>query len=130
MIRRINENIDDDFIIVYHGTDSKFINKIKNEGLKSVNYHDASWYMVSEDKRSAIYHAVYDEDSNRFPYLVTLKIPVTNERWEGDPYLWKPYVRSNESKWFGLKQLIPSEFIAKVEQIDIDIWRRIKSEGY
>jgi hypothetical protein len=127
-----------DFLILYHGTHSKRIDKIKHEGLRPDNgsLYEPKWFMLSSTKPSAIFHANYSPDDNMFPYLVTFKIPKTTEElyskrgWEGHPYLWKK-VKVGENKktyWYALMQPIPKEFILKIEKIGIPFFTQIKNK--
>jgi hypothetical protein len=121
-----------EFLTLYHGTDSLFINKIKARGLESkTGYDSPSWFMLSSTKPSAIFHSVYSPEDNRLPYLVTLQIPVLNmERpyWKGYPYVWKGEKMSGNFFWYALKQPIPKNFIKKIEPINVELWKKIKSQ--
>ena len=132
------ESIDQDYLILYHGTHSKKVNDIKNKGLMPDNssLYSPTWFMLSTTKPSAIFHANYSPEDNMFPYLITFKIPKTqNERfikkgWEGHPYLWKKEKIgvNKKSYWYALMQPIPKEFIYKIEKINPSLFQRIKNK--
>ena len=127
-IRKFLETIE--YLIVYHGTSSLFIDSIRREGLKAKSYHDASWYMVSSTPNSAIFHSTYSPDDNRDPYLVTFKIPIEdNIFWKGYPYLWSAY-ESKDFDWYALKQPLPKEFIIDIIKIPVEEWQDVKSKRF
>lgn len=117
-------------ITVFHGTMPKKVDSIKQNGLQapsSMGYDSAGWYMVSTDFASALFHANIEkgEKAPVFEFEVPcegyFKSP-ENIKWEGYPYFWPPYERSAESKWFALKQPIPSGMIKKIHYINYDEW--------
>jgi len=57
-IKLIREELHkDDSLTLFHGTKVKFLPNIEKEGLVSSHgYHDASWYMLSSDFESALFH--------------------------------------------------------------------------
>jgi hypothetical protein len=123
---------DNNILTVYHGTNSKHLNNILNNGLvdKTSNYNSASWYMVSTDLNSALFHAT-PQDEDDVVYVIEFNIPVTdNDRWFGFPYLWKGYVRNDKSTWFALKQPLTKNMINKVHKIGKDIWLKQKNDKY
>jgi hypothetical protein len=110
-----------EYITVYHGTNAKFIKKIKEEGLKSNLGYGQGWYMMATDMESALYHSVPDD---KYAYVFEFKIPydISNHRWIGYPYLWKGEIRNDNSIWFALMQEIPSKFIKKLHKIPYSDW--------
>lgn len=116
-------------ITVYHGTKPNRVDSIKANGLRSdVGYDSAGWYMVSTDLASALYHASAEpgQDAPVFEF----EIPVTNEHWEGYPYLWPPATISSGAKWFALKQELPAEFIRKIHQVPYEKYLIQKQEKF
>lgn len=125
--KKIREGINKT-ITVYHGTNPKFVDNINQNGLVSnMGYNNANWFMVSTDFASALFHATASDDSNIPVYVIEFQVPVTNEKWEGYPYFWPAYNRSNESEWFSLKQPLPSNFIKKIHEVPYDEWLKIKN---
>lgn len=132
------EETNKDYLILYHGTHSKRINDIKNKGLIPDNssLYTPTWYMLSTTKPSAIFHANYSPDDNMLPYLVTFRIPKTEDErfikmgWEGNPYLWKKEKIGVNKKtyWYALMQPIPKEFISKIEKINLPLYQKIKNK--
>jgi hypothetical protein len=120
------ENIDDTFITLYHGTTIDKAKKIKETGLKNNigHYDSANWYVLASDIESAIFHSYLNEDN--VAAVLEFKIPVTNKKWEGYPYLWPPHKFSEYKKWYALKQPLPKEFIKKLHIIDYETWNDIK----
>ena len=117
----LNEN-ETNTLTVFHGTLPKFVDSIKKNGLedKSPTPYQQGWYMVSTDIESALFHATND-DNNDFVYVFEFKIPIIeNDRWLGYPYLWKGYIRNENSTWFALMRKIPSNFISKIHKISYD----------
>lgn len=124
----INES-DRKTITVYHGTHTKHVEKIKKDGLVSnVGYYNAGWYMVSTDFESALFHATPIENGE--VYVFEFEIPIVDGRWFGYPYLWKPYVRSDNSMWFALKEPIPAKYIKQVHEVKYQDWLEQKSLKY
>lgn len=118
-----NENI-----IVFHGTMNKKIDTIKRDGLKST-IKSSTWYMLSTDFHSALYHATPEENDKTIP-VIEFEIPLENKRWHGYPYLWRPFVRDETSSWFALKEVIPPKFIKKIHNIPYETWRKQKDKGF
>lgn len=112
-----------DNITLYHGTDSRHIDKIKEHGIVASQYESPKWYMLSSNKSGSIFHATKDDDIE--PYLLTIEIP--NDKIS--EYLWKPR-EENTFKWYALKKAIPKEFIKKSEVIDSDTWDKTKAKGF
>lgn len=116
---------------LYHGTNSKSVEDIKTNGLidKTGNYSNPTWYMLSTDFESALFHSNISNDT--YAYVVEFEIPLDNDAfWYGYPYLWKAYERSNNSSWFALKQRIPKEFIKTIHEVDYQTWFEQKNSGY
>lgn len=120
----LNENE----IIIFHGTLYKFLEKIKNNGLVSKKYYDAEWFMASTDFESALFHATPNEGESA--YVIEFKVPLTNEKWEGYPYFWPPYVRKNGEKWFALKKPLSPELITNVHAVDYEKYLEQKNKGF
>ena len=120
------------YITVYHGTNSKFVNDIENNGLEDnrESPYQQGWYMVSTDFESALYHA-YSDDNNDFVYVFEFKIPIleVNRKWLGYPYLWKGTEINDNSIWFALMKKIPKTFITKIHKIPYNIWIKQKQNG-
>ena len=111
--KKFKENIEK--LIVYHGTSIKNIDNIKRNGLKSsVGYSSPKWYMVCTDIESAIFHSYLDENIKK-SVVVKFSLSISNLKWVGFPYLWKPYIRNINSKWFALKQYLLKEFIVEIK---------------
>lgn len=115
------------FVTVFHGTHEDRVPDIEADGLKagSVGYSSSQWYMVATDMDSAVFHTTPKDD--RDAYVIEFKVPVDNSKWEGFPYFWPPYDRKPGSKWFALKQPIPSEFIQKVHKISNEDYIKSKN---
>lgn len=116
---------------VFHGTNPKFVDSIKKDGLKNKSMgYQQGWYMVSTDFESALFHANPD-DNKELVYVFEFNIPITeNNRWVGYPYLWKGSKRNDNSTWFALMKEIPSEFITKIHEISYDEWIDRKKKGF
>lgn len=124
----------EEYLTLYHGTDSLYINDIKSHGIVSkMGYDSPQWYMLSSNKQGSIFHSTYVKEDNRIPYLVTLRIPIDpnlpSRRWKGYPYVWAPH-QGKGYKWYALRQEIPKEFIYKIEKINIETWYKVKQEGF
>jgi len=130
MIYKFDEFVNEkDTITVYHGTQPKFVDGIKRDGLVDNSGYNQGWYMVSTDFYSALFHAYSEKNEN--VYVVEFEIPVTdNSRWLGYPYLWKGEVRDEESTWFALMQKIPKEFVRKIHEIPYGEWLSQKQAGF
>ena len=115
---------------VYHGTSLKKVDSIKSSGLQagSMGYQSASWYMVSTDFESALFHAVA-EDGQQAP-VIEFEVPCDNTKWDGYPYFWPPYERSENSKWFALKEPLPTKFIKKIHYVNYEDFIKRKQEKY
>ena len=116
-------------ITVYHGTHEHKEEDIQRDGLKSpMGYDTSQWYMVATDLNSAVFHATPEDGGDAIVF--EFELPVTNEKWEGYPYFWPPYDREgldeSGSKWFALKQPLPSKFIKKVHRISNDDYQKAK----
>lgn len=125
-----------DHITLYHGTNPKYIEDIKENGIADISnsYHDPLWYMLSTDFESALFHATPLESGDNV-YVVEVKVPIIeNELWTGYPYLWKGYERSssnsNTSTWYALREKIPNSMIAKIHEVDYNTWFSQKNKGY
>lgn len=130
MIPRLLELLTEAKVLtLYHGTQMKHVPNIKSDGVTSKDYSRAQWYMVSSDFESALFHANPSKEGEKVP-VVKLKIPVTNKKWEGYPYLWPPTKRSDKSKWYALKEPIPKEFIKKIYYVSYDGWLKQKGSGF
>lgn len=114
-------------ITVYHGTHNKKAPSIEKRGLEggSMGYNNSQWYMVATDMNSALFHATPEDEGDAVVF--EFAVPVDNSKWEGYPFFWPPHERSSDSKWFALKQPIPSEYIKKVHRISNDDYRKSKS---
>ena len=124
-----DENTPQKFLTVYHGTQPKFVELIKKNGLENNTGYDQGWYMVATDFQSALFHAT-PSDENDYAYVFEFKIPLEkNKYWDGYPYLWKGRKRSDESTWFALMQKLPKEFITDLKKITFDDWRKAKLNG-
>ena len=125
----LNEGISTDYLVLYHGTMKKYVDSILKNGLRTSQYQ-ADWYMLSTDIESAIYHSK-PSDIEELSYVIEFKIPILdNNFWDGYPYLWDGYHRSDKSTWYAIKQTIPTEFIVKVHEIEYEKWLTIKNTGY
>lgn len=115
------------FITVFHGTHSKKENIIRKEGLisGSMGYDNPSWYVVSTDLDSALFHSTPEQGGDAIVF--EFKVPVENSKWEGYPYFWPPYNRGSNSKWFALKQPIPAKMISKIHKISYDDYLNSKN---
>lgn len=125
------ESDDQKTIKLFHGINSKNLNSIKNNGITSpTGYHSPEWFMLSTDFESALYHATPGEDGEDV-FIIELIVPIPdNEKWFGYPYLWKGYVRNDNSSWFSLKQPIPKEFINNVHNVSNLSWLKQKKNGF
>ena len=132
-IRKIVREVLDggvDTITVYHGTHNKKESSISSGGLKaseSMGYDNAGWYVVATDFESALFHATPEEESEAIVF--EFEVPVTNEKWEGYPYFWPPHDRDGNSKWFALKEPIPSDMIKKVHKVSQEDYLDQKNKG-
>ena len=116
-------------LTLYHGTTMKYLSNIKSKGLIRKSYDSAQWYMLASDFDSALFHANPDKNGGNV-VVVEFKVPATNERWEGYPYLWPPTKRSSKSKWYALKQALPKKFIKKIHQVNYEDWIKQKEKGF
>lgn len=120
----------EDTIKVYHGTNTKFVDEIKNNGLVNSNgYYSAGWYMLSTDFESALYHATPSEDKGN-AFVFEFAIPRGEERWDGYPYLWHGYERNDTSTWYAPMQSIPNSFIIEVHEVDYESWIKQKDKRF
>lgn len=123
-LNEINDDIVNN-ITLYHGTTQKHVSSIKSGGL--INKEQSpTWYMLSTDVNSAIFHSMPNEGENS--YVIEFNIPITNEKWEGYPYLWKPYERTDKSSWYAPKDVIPSNFITNVHEIPYETYNKISQD--
>lgn len=128
--KNLNESADKDYITVYHGTMNKKVPAIKSKGLESpTGYHNAEWFMVSTDFNSALFHGTPGSEGDSVP-VIEFKVPVTNVKWEGDPYFWPEHKRNDNSSWFSLKQPLSSEYIVKVHEVDYNKYLQQKQKGF
>ena len=126
----LSENVSKDIITVYHGTQEKFVEGIKNGGLKnSEQNYSQGWYVVSTDNESALYHAYAEKGEDVFVFEFEIPI-VENHFWQGHPYLWKGEERNSNSTWFAQMQVIPKEFIKKLHKIPYEEWLSQKNKGF
>lgn len=107
-------------ITVFHGTSQKKAKGIETSGLNggSMGYSNAGWYMVSTDFASALFHATAEEGEDAIVF--EFKVPVDNNRWEGNPYFWPPYNRTEDSKWFALRKPLESSLIKDIHHVSYD----------
>lgn len=129
----INES-NSEYMILYHGTHSKFKDSIYENGLNEpTGLYSPGWYMLSSDIESAIYHAT-PTDGETNVYIFEFKIPIQTDlyprHWNGYPYLWTEYKRNENSSWYALREPLSKEMINELYEIDIDTWREIKMNGY
>lgn len=120
-------------LVVFHGTTTKKINDIKRNGLISpTGYDSASWYMVSTNFGSALYHCNVDKELGVMPVVVEFNIPIDilKNKWEGYPYFWPPYERHTGDKWYALKMKIPKQYITKIHNVDYDEYINQKNKGF
>jgi len=116
---------------VYHGTSIKKSVNIINEGLKSsesMGYQNASWYMVSTDFESALFHATAEDGEDAVVF--EFDVPIDNSKWEGHPYFWPPYERSEKSKWYALRQPISKDMITDIHYVKYDDFLKQKNKGF
>lgn len=117
-------------LTVYHGTNNKFVNDIKYNGLiDKQNHYSQGWYIVSTDIESALFHATPqdNEDATVFEF----EIPITdNHYWVGYPYLWKGEKLNNKSTWYALKQPLPPNLIKNIHTIPHQDWLQRKQDKY
>jgi len=126
---QINEEIEK-YLTVYHGTQPKFVDSIKNNGLIDKTGYNQCWYMVSTDFDSALFHS-NPEIKGGDVYVVKFKVPLKdNKYWDGYPYLWKGEKRNNNSIWFALMKRIPKNFIKKIHKINYQDWIKQKEVGF
>ncbi len=123
----IEENIKN--ITVFHGTNIKHVNSIKNKGLISKNYDSPNWYMVSTDFESALYHSSYSNEGDDV-CVISFTLPITDNKWFGYPFLWPEYERSDNSKWFALKKPLDSKYITNIEYISYEEYIKQKHNGF
>ena len=112
-------------ITVYHGTTEKNVDNIKRKGLLDKQGHySPTWYLVSTDFESALFHSNATEDDGAV--VIEFSIPLTNEAWDGQPWFWPPNVRGNDSKWYAPTKKIPKKFIKKIHKVSYDDFRKNK----
>jgi len=125
---KLSEIFQEEPIVVYHGTLTKFVDSIKKNGLTHKNYYEPKWFMVSTDIESALYHATPDEGETAS--VIEFKVPLTNDKWYGYPYFWPPYKRDGNSMWFALKQPLDGNLINKVHNVPYATFIKQKYKGY
>lgn len=115
--------------MVYHGTNLKHLPAIKSKGLisKEMGYDSPRWYMVATDFESALFHAM--PDAKQPAIVIEFKVPVTNVRWDGNPYFWPP-AKKEKSKWYALKQPLSKKFIKKIHRVSHEDWLVQKNKGF
>jgi len=116
---------------VYHGTSLKKAINIRNGGLKaseSIGYQSPGWYMVSTDFESALFHATAEDGEDAVVF--EFDVPIDNLKWEGHPYFWPPYERSEKSKWYALKQPISKNMITDIHYVKYDDFLNQKNKGF
>ena len=127
---QINEVKEIRVLKVYHGTKSKFVKSIKENGLKDKTGYSQGWYMVSTDFASAIFHT-HPDDKKDFVYVIEFDVPITeNDRWVGYPYLWEGNKINDNSTWFALMKELPSSFIKKIHKVSYKDWVSQKQKGF
>jgi len=115
---------------VYHGTKSKFVKSIKENGLKDKTGYNQGWYMVSTDFASALFHT-HPDDKKDFVYVFEFEIPIPeNDRWVGYPYLWEGGKINDNSTWFALMQALPKSFIKKIHKVSYEDWLSQKQKEF
>ena len=102
-------------LTVFHGS-GRHADSIRQNGLVagSMGYHSPGWYVVATDFESALFHATKHDD---VATVFEFEVPVTNRRWEGDPYFWPPADMEGGHKWFALQRPLPAKFIKQVHQV-------------
>jgi len=128
IIEFLNEN-KQSYLTVYHGTNTKFVNDIKANGLIDKTGYNQGWYMLSTDFESALYHATpqNEEDVTVFEFKIPL---IDTHYWEGYPYLWKGEKRNDNSTWYALMQQIPNTMISNVITVPYDRWVKQKNDKF
>jgi len=128
IVREVFEK--EDVITVYHGTHNKKTKSIESSGLEAqgMGYTHPQWYMVSTDFESALFHATPEEGGSAVVF--EFEVPLSNQKWEGFPYFWPPYERSDKSKWFALKQPLDSSLIKKIHYVDYSDYLKQKERGF
>ena len=112
-------------LTVYHGTTESNLAGIKKSGLiDKQKIYAPTWYMVSTDFGSALFHANATEENGAV--VIEFEVPTTNEKWEGDPWFWPPNVRSKTSSWFAPTKQLPKKFIKKVHMVSFEDFRKNK----
>lgn len=121
-------NISNNYLNLFHGTSDTNLNKIKQEGLKSPT-ESASWYMLSSNKDDAIYHS---EKIHGNPIVIEFYVPIMkNSKWEGYPYLWRPYKvgGSFKGKWYAIREILPPKFIKNIFKVTKEDLKRVKENN-
>ena len=117
-------------LTVFHGTNSKNVDSIKNVGLKNkMGYDNSEWFMVSTDFESALFHATPEEDGGEV-YVLEFSVPISDKPWVGYPYFWPEYKRNGNSSWYSLKKELEPKLIKKTHQIPNEVWLDRKSKKY
>jgi len=106
-------------ITVYHGTTEKHVESIKRKGLIDPRgVYAPTWYMVSTDFESALFHSNATEDEGAV--VMEFAVPTTNEAWDGQPWFYPPNVRGTKSKWYAPTKAIPKKFIKKIHRVSFE----------
>jgi hypothetical protein len=118
------------YLTLYHGTILKNLPKIEKNGLVSNLGYSASWYMLSTDFESALYHANTINEGDKVP-VIEFHIPITEtNRWDGYPFVWTEEKRNDKSSWYAPMQEIPKEFIHKIHYVSYNNWLKQKAESF
>lgn len=137
MLREYITNIFEEYIVnngeqyltVYHGTQPKFIDSIKQDGLRDKDYRHGS-HMLSSNFNTAVYYSKPDREGGD-TIVIEFSIPYDKtNRWIGYPYLWMGHVMSDNSVWYSLKKPLPPEFITKVHTVPYVDWMKQKNTGF
>lgn len=108
---------------LYHGTSDINAKKIKLQGLKNET-GSAKWYMLSSHIDDAIFHSERDKGN---PVVIEFEIPYGNKKWEGYPYLWKPYKSGFKGTWYAVRETLPPEFIQRIIKVKPEDLKRVRS---
>lgn len=113
---------------VYHGTIESNVAGIKRKGLVPSVQGDANWFVVCTDIESAIFHSSATETNGAVVF--EFHVPVTNERWQGDPIFWPPEKRTAKSIWYALVDKLEPKYIKKIHKISYQKHTDIKNKGF
>jgi len=116
LIRQLLESARPQTLTVFHGS-GPHADGIRQNGLVAgpMGYHSPGWYVVATDFDSALLHATTRDG---VATIFEFEVPITNARWEGDPYFWPPADMGDGQKWFAMQRPLPAEFIRKVHQVE------------